>query len=247
MSVKSDLSQLKSAFDTDGQILESAFRFEVFARRHRKKLIALGVIAVFGIVCGVMYSFISESKMQKANVAYEALLALPNELDARTSAKELLETLKQNNKALYEFYLFTHIKNDGEVLQELADSKNKFIATMSGYDLGQMKLANALAGESKNAQNMQNIEAQNTQEAQDSQKQDSSKADMSLESANKDLSAIFASLESLKNKDLKEWLLLQEAALLLEQGRVQEAKSKAAFIDTQSSLSTLANLIKHYK
>ncbi|RDU51892.1 hypothetical protein CQA49_09020 [Helicobacter sp. MIT 00-7814] len=235
MSVKSDLSQFKSALDTDGQILESAFRFEIFARRHRKKLIALGVIVALGIVCGVAYSFISESKMQKANVAYEALLALPNELDARASAKELLETLKQNNKALYEFYLFTHIKNDGAVLRELADSKNEFIATMSRYDLGQMELANALALESKGAQDLKNEASKNED------------SNASAESANKDISAIFASLESLKNKDLKEWLLLQEAALLLEQGRVQEAKSKAAFIDTQSSLSTLANIIKHYK
>lgn len=243
MSVKSDLSQFKSALDTDGQILESAFRFEIFARRHRKKLIALGVIVALGIVCGVAYSFISESKMQKANVAYEALLALPNELDARASAKELLETLKQNNKALYEFYLFTHIKNDGAVLRELVDSKNEFIATMSRYDLGQMELANALALESKGAQDLKNEVSKN----EDSKNEDSSKAGASTESANKDISAIFASLESLKNKDLKEWLLLQEAALLLEQGRVQEAKSKAAFIDTQSSLSTLANIIKHYK
>lgn len=220
MSVKSDLSQFKGALNTDGQILESAFRFEIFARRHRKKLITLGVMLALGIVCGVAYSFISESKIQKANVAYEALLSLPNELDALESAKELLETLKQNNKALYEFYLFTHIKNDGTVLKELADSKNGFIATMSRYYLGQMELANLL--ESKDS-------TPNT------------------ESANKDLSAIFVSLESLKNKDLKEWLLLQEAALLLEQGRVQEAKSKSAFIDTQSSLSLLANLIKHYK
>ncbi|MGI0406219.1 hypothetical protein ACRE1S_02010 [Helicobacter himalayensis] len=220
MSVKSDLSQFKNALDTDGQILESAFRFEIFARRHRKKLIALGVIVALAIVCGVTYGFVSESKIQKANVAYEALLALPNELDARASAKELLETLKQNNKALYEFYLFTHIKNDGAVLKELADSKNEFIATMSRYYLGQMELANALESKDSNP---------------------------STESANKDLSAIFASLESLKNKDLKEWLLLQEAALLLEQGRVQEAKSKTAFIDMQSSLSVLANLIKHYK
>ncbi len=221
MSVKSDLSQFKNALDTDGQILESAFRFEIFARRHRKKLIALGVIVALGIVCGVVYSFVSESKIQKANIAYEALLALPNELDARTSAKELLETLKQNNKALYEFYLFTHIKNDDAVLKELADSKNEFIATMSRYYLGQMELANALESKDSNPS--------------------------TEESANKDLSAIFASLESLKNKDLKEWLLLQEAALFLEQGRVQEAKSKTAFIDMQSSFSVLANLIKHYK
>ena len=87
MSVKNDLTQIKNEFNKDGQILESAFRFEILLRRYRKSLIALLVLIVAGAVYMGVSSYLTQQRHTKANAAFREI--------TKAQTPELLETLKQ--------------------------------------------------------------------------------------------------------------------------------------------------------
>ncbi|MCI6218043.1 MAG: tetratricopeptide repeat protein [Helicobacter sp.] len=214
MNIKSDLREIKNAFDTDAQILQSAFRFEIFLKRYAKQLIVFAVVLLFLLVSWIIYTQLTHARLEKANTAYTALLSLPSEIDAHENAKELLQTLKDNNHLLYEFYLFTYANTKKDVLEELSKSKNEFISTIANYQLAQSELSDLFSTQDSQAQNFD---------------------------------VVFGRLESLKAKDFREWAIMQQAALLIQEGQIQEAKDKIGFLDLDSIFSMLGQFLKHYK
>lgn len=214
MSIKKDLEQIKGSFDRDGQILESAFRFEILFKRYKKMLVAVVVIAVIGIVAWLTHSAITQSKHDKAAKAYYDLLNAKDNEDS----EGLLAIIKENNPILHDLYILSHNPNEEEFLA-LADSKNAFIAKVATYQNAQNSVIKAL-------KELENNDGESTQ-------------------ANLDVA--LKSLDSISDKNLQPFILLQEAVLLLKQGKIEEAKNKAQLIDENSQFVKFGELIKHYK
>ena len=212
MSIKKDLEQIKGSFDRDGQILESAFRFEILFKRYKKMLVTVVVIAVIGVIAWLTYSAITQSKHDKAAKAYYNLLNAKDNEDS----EGLLSIIKENNPILHDLYILSHNPNEEEFLA-LANSKNAFIAKVATYQNAQNSVTKALK------------ELENN----------------STESANLDVA--LKSLDSISDKNLQPFILLQEAVLLLKQGKIEEAKNKAQLIDENSQFAKFGELIKHYK
>ena len=214
MNIKKDLEQIKDSFDRDGQILESAFRFEVLFKRYKKILFAFGAIVIVGIIAWLANTAITQSKHDKAAKAYYDLLNANENEDS----ENLLRIIKENNPVLHDLYVLSHNPSEEQFLA-LADSQNAFIAKIATY------------------QNAQNAVAKILQELESNQEQDSSpKLDEALKS-----------LDSIDDRHLKAFALLQESVLLLREGRIQEAKHKAQLIDENSPFAKFGELIKHYK
>ncbi|WP_394954280.1 hypothetical protein [uncultured Helicobacter sp.] len=207
MSVKNDLTQIKNEFDKDGQILENAFRFEILLRRYKKSLIALLVLVMAGIVYMGVSSYLTQQRHTKANEAYREIL--------KAQTPELLETLKQNNPILYDFYLYTHNPSE-ETLQSLMKSKNELIAQIATYEHIQHTLDSLLAPSSES-------------------------------STDSNPSEVFATLPALQDKTLQQWLLLQQAAILLQKGYKQEAKDKLMLLDENSDFARIGKALRHYQ
>ena len=178
MSVKNDLTQIKNEFNKDGQILESAFRFEILLRRYRKSLIALLVLIVAGAVYMGVSSYLTQQRHTKANAAFREI--------TKAQTPELLETLKQNSPTLYDFYLYID-----SLLGDFAES--------------------------------------------------------SAPSSPANPSEVFASLPPLQDKTLQQWLLLQEAAILLQKGYKQEAREKLMLLDENSDFAHMGKALRHYQ
>ncbi|MGX3097970.1 hypothetical protein [Helicobacter sp. 23-1046] len=214
MSIKKDLEQIKDSFDRDGQILESAFRFEVLFKRYKKILFAFGVIVIVGIIAWLANTAITQSKHDKAAKAYYDLLNANENEDS----ENLLRIIKENNPVLHDLYVLSHNPSEEQFLA-LTDSQNAFIAKIATY------------------QNAQNAVAKILQELESNQEQ----------SFNPKLDEALKSLDSIDDKHLKAFALLQESVLLLREGRTQEAKHKAQLIDENSPFAKFGELIKHYK
>ncbi|WP_394909403.1 hypothetical protein [uncultured Helicobacter sp.] len=206
MSVKNDLTQIKNEFNKDGQILESAFRFEILLRRYRKSLIALLVLVIAGVVYIGVSGYLTQQRHTRANEAYKEIL--------KGETPELLESLRQNSPTLYDFYLYTHNPSE-ETLQNLMRSQNELIAQIATYQSIQHTLDSLLGGiESDKSQN---------------------------------IAEVFASLPPLKDKTLQQWLILQEATILLQKGHTQEAKDKLMLLDENSQFARIGNSLRHYQ
>ncbi len=215
MSIKKDLEQIKDSFDRDGQILESAFRFEVLFKRYKKIIFAFGAIIIVGIIVWLAHTAITQSKHDKAAKAYYNLLNANESEDS----ENLLRIIKENNPVLHDLYVLSHNPSEEQFLT-LADSQNAFIAKIATY------------------QNVQNAVTKILQELENSQEQSSQSQELDL---------ALKSLDSIDDKHLKPFALLQESVLLLREGKIQEAKHKAQLIDENSPFAKFGELIKHYK
>lgn len=204
MSVKNDLVHIKDEFNKDGQILESAFRFEIFLRRYKKTLITLLVLIVAWAVYLGVDNYLTQQRHIQANEAYAELLS-------GEQTPELLEKLEKNSPILYDFYVYTHNPNQ-EALKKLMDSDNELIAQIATY----RDITHTL--------------------------------DSLLEESNQDtINEVLANLPPLKDKTLQQWLILQEAAILLQKGYTQEAKDKLMLLDENSEFARIGKSLRHYK
>lgn len=61
------------------------------------------------------------------------------------------------------------------------------------------------------------------------------------------INEILATLPSLQDKTLQQWLLLQEAAILLQKGNVQEARDKLMLLDENSDFARIGKSLRHYQ
>ena len=72
--------------------------------------------------------------------------------------------------------------------------------------------------------------------------------DSLLEESNQDtINEVLANLPPLKDKTLQQWLILQEAAILLQKGYTQEAKDKLMLLDENSEFARIGESLRHYK
>lgn len=204
MSVKNDLAHIKDEFNKDGQILENAFRFEIFLRRYKKTLITLLVLIIAWAVYLGVDSYLTQQRHIQANEAYTELLS-------GEQTPELLEKLEKNSPILYNFYVYTHNPSQ-EALKKLMDSDNELIAHIATY----RDITHTL--------------------------------DSLLEESNQDtINEVLANLPPLKDKTLQQWLILQEAAILLQKGYTQEAKDKLMLLDENSEFARIGESLRHYK
>ncbi len=131
MDIKEIKQYAKDELSSDEKLLESVLKFETIYNKHKAKLfivlafVALSIIAFWG------YNEYKEYKYEKANEALMKLIENPDD-------KGAIESLKSNNKALYNLYSYhmASAKNDTKRLQELSGLEDKLIADLSKYTLG---------------------------------------------------------------------------------------------------------------
>ena len=76
---------------------------------------------------------------------------------------------------------------------------------------------------------------------------DSLLAPSSKSSTDSNPSEVFATLPALQAKTLQQWLLLQQAAILLQKGYKQEAKDKLMLLDENSDFARIGKALRHYQ
>lgn len=76
---------------------------------------------------------------------------------------------------------------------------------------------------------------------------DSLLAPFSESSTDSNPSEVFATLPALQDKTLQQWLLLQQAAILLQKGYKQEAKDKLMLLDENSDFARIGKALRHYQ
>lgn len=131
MSLKDDVNYVTKELSGDEKVLESAFKLETLYKKHKLKLWGLLIVVVGFFATTAVMDAVHESKLYSAN---EAFLSLQTNSDD----KEALESLKENNPALFELYSYSQaVKNeDVKALSALRSSDNSLIADASGYSAG---------------------------------------------------------------------------------------------------------------
>lgn len=150
MSIKSNIEYAGKELSGDEKMLESTLKLEAFYNKHKRLIwVAIAVVVAIFIINPII-SMVDNMKLNSAN---EALLSLQkNHKDS-----EALKTLKSNNLALYELYIYSQaIKNsDIKALEGLSRSKNSLIADISNYH---KNVLSSKSSESKNYKDMSMIE-----------------------------------------------------------------------------------------
>jgi hypothetical protein len=131
VDIKNEIKFVKAELSGDEKVLESVFRLESFYAKHKAKLWALvaGVVVFFGVRAAM--DMMHEANLVKANEAF--LVLQKNSTDTQA-----LETLKENNLALFELYSLAQgaAKKDVKALEALSASANTIIADASRYTAG---------------------------------------------------------------------------------------------------------------
>jgi len=150
VSIKSNIEYAGKELSGDEKMLESTLKLEAFYNKHKRLIwVAIAVVVAIFIINPII-SMVDNMKLNSAN---EALLSLQkNHKDS-----EALKTLKSNNLALYELYIYSQaIKNsDIKALEGLSRSKNSLIADISNYH---KNVLSSKSSESKNYKDMSMIE-----------------------------------------------------------------------------------------
>ena len=131
VSIKDDVNYVKTELSSDEKVLESAFKLETFYKKYKVAIWGtVGAILLFFVVSTGMEA-LRQSKLESANQALLTLQSKPGDANA-------LSILTENNRALYEVYLFSVAakKQDVKTLSGMKNSKNEIIADMSSYTEG---------------------------------------------------------------------------------------------------------------
>ena len=126
-----NIADVKNELSSDEKVLENVFKLETLYKKHKIKIwgVAVALILFFGgqSVMTAMH----EAKLAKANEAFLTLQS--NSEDANA-----LNTLKENNPALFELYSYAQATKaqDIKTLQSLSQSQNEVIADASKYTAG---------------------------------------------------------------------------------------------------------------
>lgn len=134
MDIKENVNYVKEELSGDEKVLEKVLKLETFFKKHKINLISIaGALVLFfagqGIV-GAMH----DAEIESANKAFLTLQTNPGDQGA-------LDTLKEDNPALYELYSYQQAMNkqDVETLNRLSKSENKVVADASRYALGALQ------------------------------------------------------------------------------------------------------------
>ena len=130
--------------------------------------------------------------------------------------KEALQSLKKSSPALYDLYRYSNAHGDIAVYESLIDSKNEFVRTLARYEVASYR-ASSLLEKTNNQDSYQAALAQNLE-----------------------------SLEKTTSSSLKDLAILQEAYLLFQAHKPQEAQQKLKLISESSPLYREAMMLKHF-
>lgn len=131
MSVKENVEYIKEELSSQEKMLQSFIRFEGFYRRN-KIVVITGVAVVILAVAGYFgYSYHKESKIEAASAAYTKAL---------NGDESQLDTLKANNKKLYNLYMFQKGVKSGDagVLEGLS-FKSDTLEQLRLYEIAAIK------------------------------------------------------------------------------------------------------------
>ncbi|MRJ06818.1 MAG: hypothetical protein C6I01_04790 [Epsilonproteobacteria bacterium] len=113
--------EIKEQLKQDEELIVKVFQLERFVRKHKVKLIALGVILAVGGLGYAIYSSLTEKRIEEAN----QLLVKAGE----SNSPKIMEELKEKEKSLYDLQLLKSqnpedwAKVTTPVLKEIAQYK----------------------------------------------------------------------------------------------------------------------------
>ncbi|SFV61307.1 hypothetical protein MNB_SV-6-957 [hydrothermal vent metagenome] len=112
----------------DEKMLESTLKLEAFYNKHKKTIWMLLAILIAVAVVKPMFNVYKDMKLEKANSALLSLQKNPKDTKA-------LETLKSENRPLFELYKYSQSIKEKDVkrLETLSASKNSLISDISSY------------------------------------------------------------------------------------------------------------------
>jgi len=135
LSIKEDLKAVKEELNTEEQFLESLIRAERFFKKYKKQFIALAAVLIVLFVGYSIKTYIDESNLKAANIAYLKLLKNPDD-------KASISTLKEKNINLYYAYELQTATKKGDIktLQNIAkEAKGSYIADLAFYQSSSLK------------------------------------------------------------------------------------------------------------
>ncbi len=126
-----NIADVKKELSSDEKVLESAFKLETLYKKHKFKIWAVVIALILFFGGKAVLESMHKAKLIKAN---EAFVVLQQNSEDATA----LQTLKENNPALYELYSYAQAakKEDIQRLKQLAKSSNMVISDASAYTAG---------------------------------------------------------------------------------------------------------------
>lgn len=106
MSLKENIDYMKTELTAQEQFLENFVKAEKIFKKYKTLIFGALLAIVVLIIAMIGYDYMDEQKKVKANVAL-------NEFLADTNNQQALDTLKANNKNLYEIAM--HIKDENHI------------------------------------------------------------------------------------------------------------------------------------
>lgn len=129
MSLKDNISAIKSELNSEEKFFEKAVLTEKFIKKYKNVIIALVVGAIVVAVANVAYEVNEKSKRDSANAALMEVLKDANNQNA-------LSELQASSPALYDVLKYSRAINakDSQALEKLKDSKTPLIGDLSTYE-----------------------------------------------------------------------------------------------------------------
>lgn len=128
MSIQDNMKYVGKELSGDEKMLESTLKLEAFYNKHKKTIWMLLAILIAVAVVKPMFNVYKDMKLEKANSALLSLQKNPKDTKA-------LETLKSENRPLFELYKYSQSIKEKDVkrLETLSASKNSLISDISSY------------------------------------------------------------------------------------------------------------------
>lgn len=129
MSLKENMQALKDELNSEEKFFENAVRTERFIKKYQKPMIASVVVLLVGLGGYMGYVAYSDAKIEKANVALNALLMNPADQKA-------LKELEENGGSLYDVYTLSRAlkQNDVKALNALRASAFPEVSDIATYE-----------------------------------------------------------------------------------------------------------------
>jgi len=128
VSIQDNMKYVGKELSGDEKMLESTLKLEAFYNKHKKTIWMLLAILIAVAVVKPMFNVYKDMKLEKANSALLSLQKNPKDTKA-------LETLKSENRPLFELYKYSQSIKEKDVkrLETLSASKNSLISDISSY------------------------------------------------------------------------------------------------------------------
>ncbi len=130
MSLKENISMVRSELNSEEKFFEQAVRTERFVKKYKKPLISLIVLVVIAVVVMIVSDSIKQSKIDSANSAFAILQQNPTDADA-------LAELKESAPALFEVFELKMATQNGDLqtLKRLSASKDRVVSDLASYQV----------------------------------------------------------------------------------------------------------------